>query len=532
MFSWNGRDQVGGAVWPNYNETKDHIVPHPMETEEDALFPGVEYEKFKRDEGLTSLVQCTEQSAEAKHSHISYRSDGSSGFQTNEELSSSQAEIDSWLDFPNLCIELKDDYSHGNNHNPVMESMNDLTDGTSLNSVRGEPAQLHHESGLIGHEDNKENDDFLECDWATFGDFDDIEKLFRKDDSIFGHDMIGDADGLLSPSKDVIDSAAQSILMPDLPLCKNQTSDEGCSSFQSDDHTDKQRSPLCKEKVDGQKLIPGSQNKAEEKGKNRLSRNIKESYNQNQNNASISIQSSVTTPLKAFQSKPMSQEMQFGDAKRMGDQGYPTNCLPGVQFSSNVIEKNQKRPVPSTYDVRSGDTKHPKISNRLQDGTPGIMTAQEKMEKLRQLQKMQAQLAIEKQQLQYNHQPSDADVSAPQCSTLTYESPSEEVIYCQLRDVVEKLDIRTRLCIRDSLFRLARSAMERQSASDRSSTNKSNREEDEVSADEELRNYDRRATLADPETDTNPIDRIVANLLFQRPTEACSRIGSYLLSST
>jgi len=36
----------------------------------------------------------------------------------------------------------------------------------------------------------------------------------RKNDSVFGHDMIGDADGFLSPSNDVIDSTAQSIPMP------------------------------------------------------------------------------------------------------------------------------------------------------------------------------------------------------------------------------------------------------------------------------------------------------------------------------
>lgn len=54
-----------------------------------------------------------------------------------------------------------------------------------------------------------------------------------------------------------------------------------------------------------------------------------------------------------------------------------------------------------------------------------------------------------------------------------------------------QLDMRTRLCIRDSLFRLATSATDRQSASDRSSTNKHNKDEDEVSTYEESRNGDR-----------------------------------------
>lgn len=36
----------------------------------------------------------------------------------------------------------------------------------------------------------------------------------RKNDAIFGHDMIDDGDGFLSPTTDVIDSTAKSIPMP------------------------------------------------------------------------------------------------------------------------------------------------------------------------------------------------------------------------------------------------------------------------------------------------------------------------------
>lgn len=54
-----------------------------------------------------------------------------------------------------------------------------------------------------------------------------------------------------------------------------------------------------------------------------------------------------------------------------------------------------------------------------------------------------------------------------------------------------QLDTRVKLGIRDSLFRLAKSAMERQSASDRSSTNKINREDDEVAANIDGNGQDR-----------------------------------------
>lgn len=101
-------------------------------------------------------------------------------------------------------------------------------------------------------------------------------------------------------------------------------------------------------------------------------------------------------------------------------------------------------------------------------------------------------------------------------STMIDDHSLEETIYYQLQDAlaqvnilssifcsskqfglmpkmlrVKQLDIRIRLCIRDSLFRLARSAMERQNASDRSSTNKSNRDEDELSAYDETEKISR-----------------------------------------
>ncbi|KOM37165.1 hypothetical protein LR48_Vigan03g054600 [Vigna angularis] len=58
----------------------------------------------------------------------------------------------------------------------------------------------------------------------------------------------------------------------------------------------------------------------------------------------------------------------------------------------------------------------------------------------------------------------------------------EDTIFYQLQDIISKLDIKIRLCIRDSLIRLAQSATQRHYASDTNSTNKSSRDELEVEA--------------------------------------------------
>ncbi|KAK4411122.1 protein LNK2 [Sesamum angolense] len=63
-----------------------------------------------------------------------------------------------------------------------------------------------------------------------------------------------------------------------------------------------------------------------------------------------------------------------------------------------------------------------------------------------------------------------------------------------------------------SLFRLAQSAMQRQYANDTSSR-------DEVLSNKYIVSHERFPKMPDVETDTNPIDRTVAHLLFHRPLD-------------
>lgn len=60
-----------------------------------------------------------------------------------------------------------------------------------------------------------------------------------------------------------------------------------------------------------------------------------------------------------------------------------------------------------------------------------------------------------------------------------------------IANVLIQLDMKLRLRIRDSLFRLAQSAMQRHHASDTGSTNKSSRDEHEVIAKEEINSCNR-----------------------------------------
>ncbi|EPS58886.1 hypothetical protein M569_15924, partial [Genlisea aurea] len=183
---------------------------------------------------------------------------------------------------------------------------------------------------------------------------------------------------------------------------------------------------------------------------------------------------------------------------------------------------------------------------------PPRMTPKEKIEKLRRRQQMRAILAIQNQQLQFDNQvsvtensgleklsadqnvggflapldhpgsPTEQDDSSTISMALDNCSVEESVLY-RLQETVSKMDMQIRLCIRDSLFRLARSAIQRQYPNDTTSSISTN-SRDEPRKNDVVGNQ-RFGRVPDVETETNPIDRIVAHLLFHRPPDLSGKLA-------
>ncbi|KAI4323523.1 hypothetical protein L6164_023120 [Bauhinia variegata] len=204
--------------------------------------------------------------------------------------------------------------------------------------------------------------------------------------------------------------------------------------------------------------------------------------------------------------------------------GNPANTYPAMPSQAQPGDLTHQ-PLLSGYEVSTGVVNPMKSVDSVK---PLTMTPQEKIEKLRRRQQMQAMLAIQKQQQQLGHQVpgtnNSIEIQSKSCDGADqeiddppFEQDDSSTIYTilyRLQDIIPKLDIQIRLCIRDSLFRLAQSAMQRHYASDTSSTNKSSREELE-----ESNCQNRYGRTPDIEIETNPIDRTVAHLLFHRPLE-------------
>lgn len=101
--------------------------------------------------------------------------------------------------------------------------------------------------------------------------------------------------------------------------------------------------------------------------------------------------------------------------------------------------------------------------------------------------------------------------------SLLDETSPEAKSFHQLQQIMGKLDIRTKLCIRDSLYRLAKSAEQRHNGAKVKGGNKIVQDLRGSLVDGDTNQC---SSFMDIETDTNPIDRSIAHLLFHRPTDS------------
>ncbi|XP_078148175.1 uncharacterized protein LOC144543664 isoform X4 [Carex rostrata] len=546
MFDWNDEDQPGDTIWAEFGGGEDHIVPYPEGTEDSIsnnnnnncsknnnityLNFGDLDKKKKNEEESDNILSFPEHDTQKNNVDVQ-----GCDVQNQTDLRS-KLEIESWPDLPSLNGTLGRDYSDGDDdENLASTFLNDFDTDSNIDKVQ---VQLEAQPDDFGNGHEEKGNSFLDCDWGNIGNFEDFDRLFSNGDSIFGTDMGGNEEEFVTQPSDVMDSTVQSIPMP---FSGEEASGHGSSSVPINDISSGGRIKP-KEKAENEKKISKVRKKADERGKTKSS------------------QSTVTvlppgpiqgTGMNTITPPMVGQHMQVN----------PTNFVfPGYRYPAYTFPAIQVAPKKTAV---SGYKRSEKLEN------PVSMTPQEKIEKLRRRQQMQAMLAIQQQQQQLGHKVMGSDnlvthASSPrnqnqnpdsiassaaiegsenmgftselnmsrlqeECAggSIVSDDPHlEETTYYQLQDALAKLDVRIRLCIRDSLLRLAQSAMERQSASDRNSINFStNPSEDNNSLSQnDMSNTTKRCLpkIGDGETGTNPIDRTVAQLLFHRLSEKSS----------
>ncbi|VAH60599.1 unnamed protein product [Triticum turgidum subsp. durum] len=488
MFDCNGesQQQVGDGIWAELRENEDHITPCPKDTK-DSRSICVRDQK-KNDDEAASVVGLTECTSGGQTEHPGLEKQAAT--EASGHYSAAQHDIESLPDLPLLSTTFDRNYNDDN----IASTYLDFNSASSLQKVtRSVSVQLDGEPEVFGNGHEEKSNNFLDCDWGNIGDFDDFDYLFSNTEALFGNEMIFNGSDFLVTSSDVVDGTVQSIPFPG----------------------DVEKRPMK------------SQRKPDEGSKSKTSNNTSGFSQKQGHQQPDSLHSLSEPPVQHFQTRQYallhdSKNMElFQDAIQLvfPGYGYPAYPCPTIPAVSNIqAEGHQTNPKAACYQTSVDPLKQSSSTEKPQDmpSRALMMTPQEKIEKLRLRQQQHALRAIQQQQQQFRQEGSGRDTLVPRaysrrkknsdslgssgiidenapeqtsaCRKEIHKNSGipddpfiEEKIYYELKDALGKLDARTRLCIRDSLLRLAHSSSQRQIAGDRTSSNKTKRDEDEVS---------------------------------------------------
>ncbi|WCJ39043.1 hypothetical protein M5689_020065 [Euphorbia peplus] len=590
MFDWND-DELSNIIWDEAGESDDHIVPYREAKEDHGTKKDWAHE--------VNNSKFSEQNPPGEKLNTRGRKLGSSSnVESSGGASASGFGIDSWR---NLSL------------SSTTKTDQDSLDNTSVTNKLTEKA-VQFDKDLEIFQKGKEQGHFDDYGWDNIASFDDLDPIFSNDDPIFGSVSLGDADELWPSSKDAISSPGKSFpLFSDSQLgplgstsehfeIKTEYAQEDDQPFTLDygkmnvpashglqnafaalDHVEifgaksklvlKEQEDLITrgKNVATQQEFPHKVHKQKKssKSRKRLEQQTNVALYQNSYGKWSSVgnlpdqfknqfaptffnpsPSVLSQPRTLHGHEPLQYHLVSNPSMAPSQYGTLVNTcstMPVLSHIQSLDFRNQS--VLSGYEASSGKP-NPVADSPVRTQT---MTPQEKIEKLRKRQQMQALIAIQKQQKQFSQQVSCSDQSVahkfPQENRKQFDegadletedlsnfpafdpnSPAEQddsssmslavddcsgedtVLY-RLQDIVGKMDVRTRLCMRDSLFRLAQSALQRHFTSRTSSNNNSSRDE---LTKEEISGQNRNVKMSEAETETNPIDRTVAHLLFYR----------------
>ncbi|PPS15195.1 hypothetical protein GOBAR_AA05393 [Gossypium barbadense] len=547
--------KLKNIIWDDSGETDSLIVPY-QEGSENCC-------SKKEWSQATTVIKPDEQKKPGDEVDLCERKlDGSSNFNTKGGIDTSGVGIGSWPELSLSNAAKTDQNSMGS------EVSNSLVEVTKCSSENAETAELGKDpENFQNPSEGKEQGDLVDYSWANIGSFDDLDRIFSNDDPIFGNVSFGSAYELWSSSKEVTDSPGKSfpttLDSPSVGIGALKSTSEPLEIKSEYEEQDNQLFALSYGKPGGStshglhnEEFPGDKRKSVIEGQINVETAGKRSASKSHLNAEKVVTLDELAK-KVYDKIPLS--MVFGIASFMMSHSLCIYRAIGagklnkrLKFQKRTEEIGETKLVQDLYDTwtPSGNPVaeyENKLATSMVKSSPTSVVNQQKQ--LRESDSLQYQhisnsfVAPSTYGNLLNQCPAIPALSNIQsgefyqqpllsCYNVSPASPREqddsntvsvviddcsleETVLYQLQDIITKLDVRIRLCIRDSLYRLAQNAIQRHHANGTSCNNKSGRDENKV-AKEENKNYNR---MSEAETETNPIDRAVAHLLFHRPLE-------------
>ncbi|XP_042474569.1 uncharacterized protein LOC122056612 [Zingiber officinale] len=451
------------------------------------------------------------------------------------------------------------------------EWINDFVDSTNLNKVRDSTIEFRNADAMPHNEDlfmvngshsystinsvqldNKPeicadkhddagSDSFLDCDWDSIEHFD-LEAIFRSNDTIndiFGNDMVETSDGFLSPTEALVGSLTDFVPLP------VDVHEYFFKPWESEEEND--------EKIISQEL----------KGSWFYDIDNKKSPSNLFHSFVYDTQLPYQTPDSnlSLQRKASDEESVVCVGSSMdvvsNDFGSPSYLIPAIEDGFGCgADNSQKGQFSYSHCCLDGGNQNISFPGR-QICTHAAVTVkpEERNVKQRPGQQIESKLEAQQKVLRHRNLKSDSYSLTSQSSLSNSRSQTTESLLgskqtfsdltvleknmppdsprtfntiddnfmadriSQFQAAISKLDNNLKLGIRDSMFRLAKSAMERHSITNRSNTSSNVEIKATVVGESE---YKHRARSWVSETDTNPVDRTVAQLLLHTPSKFSS----------
>ncbi|XWS39713.1 hypothetical protein CRYUN_Cryun18bG0078500 [Craigia yunnanensis] len=236
--------------------------------------------------------------------------------------------------------------------------------------------------------------------------------------------------------------------------------------------------------------------------------------------SSPSDQISMCTTLSNTKSENNGHPSSTNESSYASNQVQSIESSHGPSFKAPAIIMNEKRGKlyhqQDTQAPLNRNVKHAKMESQMAFCDPVTVQKQ-----VRQSEQDEGNSEIEGVSVEKPAELDSSNAQESSCiSSVLDEVSLEATSFWQLQQVMEKLDIRTKLCIRDSLYRLARSAEQRHNCTN---TKGGMRDDKDASGPLVAIETNKCTGFMDMETDTNPIDRSIAHLLFHRPSDPSLR---------
>ncbi|XP_078157177.1 dentin sialophosphoprotein-like protein isoform X2 [Carex rostrata] len=327
-------------------------------------------------------------------------------------------------------------------------------------------------------QENGEND-LAYYDWPAIDNFEDVDRLFRNCDSTFGQ-----SEAMEDGGEELSWFATSSDAMYTSEM-------EALNNFAAYSSSCKQGPQTCDDAEVEDAFAPTSPNVMECEGEEieEVAANQKLTYNgygaldmDMTGNPHLSVQS-MTQDL-ADQNQKQKQQVEPGSSSYLTFDSYPGK--------DGIESPPAHKGIPSAVRRKTEKLKNEKPSFEFERGTN---CNNDKSKSI-----LDSSMVV-------NGSSNNNSSSAFSTNDLSVEETS----FMELQDVMNQLDVKTKLCIRDSLYRLARSVQQRNDFDSSPASSSYGNVDAQYSA---INNG--FAEPINPETGTNPIDRSIAELLFHQ----------------